>query len=403
MWEKLTLCCRCAPSRPWYVKTFSAVSTPGLSGSCVAELRWAYSTDCWDKYHTDSQLVEERYKVYLSTLCVNEVKDSWMVSNIPSSFLELHGAASVASHQEPGLSPVLKCGWTGTPGKPVPGLVWPPPSPGCAPFDCRSSCPEVKRKRTFKKSNKLLTFHENLIISSSKLFGVVFTDPLLGQSLGEPFGDEFEDVSGLAPAAHAVQQLAVLCWRCSWVHPPEPGQDATAGNERAGWGRQVRPEEKQNETERQRERDKEERYFSPECWNCSWRHKWGHLYEGNGTFFILKNKARKFYSVHGRITDSKRHSKYRLKYLKGLEILGHDISKLGISVLLGLFVQFQGLLDTSPQDDQDLQQTGHEGHVFPQQRFSLLRSNSNLDLHELKHTVYTIWTHISTYFSIFSH
>lgn len=116
----------------------------------------------------------------------------------------------------------------------MPGLVWPPPSPGCAPFDCRSSCPEVKRKRTFKKSNKLLTFHENLIISSSKLFGVVFTDPLLGQSLGEPFGDEFEDVSGLAPAAHAVQQLAVLCWRCSWVHPPEPGQDATAGNERAG-------------------------------------------------------------------------------------------------------------------------------------------------------------------------
>lgn len=78
-----------------------------------------------------------------------------------------------------------------------------------------------------------------------------------------------------------------------------------------------------------------------------------------------------------------------MKYLKGLEIFGHDISKLGKSELLGLFIQFQSLLDTSPQDDQDLQQTGHEGHVFPQQRFSLLRSNSNLDLHKLKHTAYT--------------
>lgn len=79
-----------------------------------------------------------------------------------------------------------------------------------------------------------------------------------------------------------------------------------------------------------------------------------------------------------------------MKYLKGLEILGHDISKLGKSEFLGLFIQFQGLLHTSPQDDQDLQQTGREGHVFPQQRFSLLRSNSNLDLHKLKDIVYTI-------------
>lgn len=70
----------------------------------------------------------------------------------------------------------------------------------------------------------------------------------------------------------------------------------------------------------------------------------------------------------------------RLKYLKGLEILGHDISELGKSVLLGLFVLFQGLCNTSPQDDHDLQQTGHGGHVLPQQRFSLLRSNSCINM-----------------------
>lgn len=71
-----------------------------------------------------------------------------MVSSIPSSFPELYGAASVASHQEPGLSLVLKCGWTGTPGKPVPGLVWLPPSPGYAPFDWLLPCPEVERHFT---------------------------------------------------------------------------------------------------------------------------------------------------------------------------------------------------------------------------------------------------------------
>lgn len=62
-----------------------------------------------------------------------------------------------------------------------------------------------------------------------------------------------------------------------------------------------------------------------------------------------------------------------LKYLKGLEILGQDVSKLGKCVLLGLSILSQGLLDTSPQDDHDLQQTGHDSHVFAQQRFSLLR------------------------------
>ena len=44
-------------------------------------------------------------------------------------------------------------------------------------------------------------------------------------------------------------------------------------------------------------------------------------------------------------------------YLKGTEIFGHNIAKLGKRVLLGLLVVFQGLLDTSPQDDYDLQQT----------------------------------------------
>lgn len=80
-----------------------------------------------------------------------------MVSSIPSSFPELYGAASVASHQEPGLSLVLKCGWTGTPGKPVPGLVWLPPSPGYAPFDWLLPCPEVERH--FTKRNKASMLH----------------------------------------------------------------------------------------------------------------------------------------------------------------------------------------------------------------------------------------------------
>lgn len=64
---------------------------------------------------------------------------------------------------------------------------------------------------------------------------------------------------------------------------------------------------------------------------------------------------------------------WRIKYLKGLEILGHDISKLGKRVLLGLLILSQGLPHTSPQDDHDLQQMGHDRHVFAQQRFSLLR------------------------------
>lgn len=57
----------------------------------------------------------------------------------------------------------------------------------------------------------------------------------------------------------------------------------------------------------------------------------------------------------------------RLRYLESLEILGRDTPKLGKGVLLGLFVLFQGLLNTSPQDDHDLQQTGHDRHVVAQQ------------------------------------
>lgn len=37
-----------------------------------------------------------------------------------------------------------------------------------------------------------------------KILLVAVTDPLLGQSLSEPISDELEDVSSLAPAAHAV-------------------------------------------------------------------------------------------------------------------------------------------------------------------------------------------------------
>lgn len=73
----------------------------------------------------------------------------WIRSNIPSSFLELYGAASEVAGQEPGLSPAPTCVWTGTPGKPVPGLVWPPPSAGYAPFVWR--CPEAESKRSFEQ------------------------------------------------------------------------------------------------------------------------------------------------------------------------------------------------------------------------------------------------------------
>lgn len=82
-----------------------------------------------------------------------------MISDIPSSFQGLYGAASAAFHREPGLSLVLKCGWTGTPGRPAPALVWPPPSLGYAPSDWRSPCPEVGKKFWIKS----LTFHKPYI------------------------------------------------------------------------------------------------------------------------------------------------------------------------------------------------------------------------------------------------
>lgn len=60
------------------------------------------------------------------------------------------------------------------------------------------------------------------------------------------------------------------------------------------------------------------------------------------------------------------------RYLKGLEIFGHDASKLGNCILLGLFILTQSLLNTTPQDDHDLQQTSHDSRVFAQERLSLL-------------------------------
>lgn len=66
-------------------------------------------------------------------------------------------------------------------------------------------------------------------------------------------------------------------------------------------------------------------------------------------------------------------------YLKGLKILGDDVSKLGKSVLLDLFVLFQRLLDASPQNDHNLQQTGHN-RFFQLHRFSLMRSTSRFDI-----------------------
>lgn len=66
-YDKLTLCCRWAPRRPWYTKTLSAVSTSGLLGSSVVALRWVYSTDCGDKYHTNSDLTSKNIKyIYIS-------------------------------------------------------------------------------------------------------------------------------------------------------------------------------------------------------------------------------------------------------------------------------------------------------------------------------------------------
>lgn len=63
---------------------------------------------------------------------------------------------------------------------------------------------------------------------------------MLGQSLREPVGDEFEDACRLAPAAHAVQQLAVTHRRACWFHPPQLGKNAAARREKVrmregGW------------------------------------------------------------------------------------------------------------------------------------------------------------------------
>lgn len=91
-----------------------------------------------------------------------------------------------------------------------------------------------------------------------------------------------------------------------------------------------------------------------------------------------------------------------MRYLKGLEIFGHDASKLGDRVLPGLFILLQSLLDASPQDDHDLQQMGRDGRVFPQQRISLLRSNSKVNLHKLRHALnYSFCSHFSE-FSFFT-
>lgn len=92
-------------------------------------------------------------------------------------------------------------------------------------------------ERNFTKHNEALNliFHPDF---SKKIFGDALTDRLA--RLSEPLGDEFEDFPGLAPAAHAAQQLAVLRRHGSGVQPPQSGQNATAGDRRAGRGRQVR-------------------------------------------------------------------------------------------------------------------------------------------------------------------
>lgn len=60
------------------------------------------------------------------------------------------------------------------------------------------------------------------------------THPLSGQILGEPVGDEFNHVCGLAPATQALQQLAVTRRRRARLHLPQLGQDAAAGGENGG-------------------------------------------------------------------------------------------------------------------------------------------------------------------------
>lgn len=84
------------------------------------------------------------------------------------------------------------------------------------------------------------------------------------------------------------------------------------------------------------------------------------MYESNGTSFILRTRVQTV-----REQDST-HTTLQSTDLKGVEIFAHDVAKLGVSVLLRLLVASQTLPDALPQDDHDLQQTGDDVHVLPQ-------------------------------------
>lgn len=48
------------------------------------------------------------------------------------------------------------------------------------------------------------------------------------EGLGEPVGDQIQNIRSLTPAADAVQQLTELCRISARVHPPQSGQDSIA-------------------------------------------------------------------------------------------------------------------------------------------------------------------------------
>lgn len=215
------------------MNTLSAVSTPGLFGSTVLELRCVYSTDCWNKGRAGSHVA---FGVLCFKTAIKIIKET--AASLPSSFPELCGAASVASHQEPALSPALKCGWTSTPDKPAPGLVWLPPSPGYAPFDLYLPCSEAERN--FTKHNKANMFGLNLFFLQKS------------QTLVKALWWRFDWPTGSARRAtrwwvRGFSRLGPSC-TCSptagcTVLARLLGPTAAVGTERHNWGRESRTRE----------------------------------------------------------------------------------------------------------------------------------------------------------------
>lgn len=90
----------------------------------------------------------------------------------------------------------------------------------------------------------------------------------------------------MAPAAHAVQQLAITRRWGSWFHPPQLGQDAAAGREKG----RMREEGWYGITVREEGRKKKSNMEAPERRDCSWRHEGGQLDERNDALLLLETK-----------------------------------------------------------------------------------------------------------------